>query len=273
MKPTSVSITEGLDLRGKTAVVTGASSGLGREVARVLALRGARVVLACRNAAKAEQVVRDFEALDRPRGDAARCEIVACDTSSMASIRGLAGALAQRQAPVDLLFLNAGVFGVPYRLTEEGLEYTHAANYIGHFLLVHLLASSGTFARQARILGTLSEGARLPWSRFDLDLVTRAGDSEPRFSKMRASPNSKLLLALMMVELTRRIAGTPLASADLQRRRAAGDPHRQHQPGERLRELPRAHLRRPGDAAARAGHGAAAVGRDQPGVRPGKCGS
>lgn len=212
MKRTGEDITAGLDLKERTALVTGASSGLGRECARVLALRGARVLLACRNAAKADAVVREFgDAIGREA--AARCEVRACDTASMASVRALAGKILAERRPVDWVFLNAGVFGLPYQLTAEGFEYTCAANYVGHFLLVHTLASGGGLTPRGRLVATISDGAyRNPFSKVDLEMLAHARDNASRFSGSMASPNSKVLLMLMLSEFARRTRDTALAA-------------------------------------------------------------
>jgi len=211
VKPTAERVTESADLSGKTTLVTGASSGLGRECARVLALRGARVLLVCRNAAKAAQAVNEFGP-SIGREAARRCEIRVCDTAGMDSVRSLIGTLEAERLPIDRLFLNAGVFGLPFRLTDDGFEYTYAANYVGHFLLVHGLASAGLLSPAARIVATISDGAyKNPLSRLDLAMLQDAKSSRPRLSNLFASPNSKILLLLMMQEFSRRVEGTRLA--------------------------------------------------------------
>ncbi len=95
MIATAESLTEGVDLSGRRIVVTGASSGLGREAARVLALRGADVGLACRNAAKAAGVVRDFVAR-HGEGIAGRCELLDCDLERMDAVRATSGVVFRR---------------------------------------------------------------------------------------------------------------------------------------------------------------------------------
>jgi hypothetical protein len=102
-------------------VITGANSGLGRECARVLALRGASVGLACRNAIRATAVLDDF-GREMGRDVAARYDILPCDLAELASVRGLASALLASGRPIDLLLLNAGVSNQPYRLTMDGIE-------------------------------------------------------------------------------------------------------------------------------------------------------
>src|SRR5579863_3157729 len=135
LTPTGESITSGLDLSGWRAVITGANSGLGRECARVLALRGADVGLACRSPQRASAVVKNF-AREIGVAAAARCDVLPCDLTDMSSVRALAATLVAAGRPIPLLFLNAGVSARPYSLTRDGIEATFAANYLGHFLLV-----------------------------------------------------------------------------------------------------------------------------------------
>jgi NAD(P)-dependent dehydrogenase (short-subunit alcohol dehydrogenase family) len=203
VRETAESLTEGVDMSGEVALVTGATSGLGRECARVLALRGARVWMIARDEAKAEACVRDFE---RTIGEAARrCEIHVHDLSSMRSMRALADAAPR----LDRVLLNGGVFGLPFEETEEHFERTYAANYLGHFLLLHRLLERDRLTPSARVVSTLSEGTYLsPFAKVDLELLAKA--DRGRFSRSAASPSTKILLSLMNVEATRRARDTAL---------------------------------------------------------------
>lgn len=201
-----------LDLSGRRAIVTGASSGLGRECARVLALRGADVGLACRSPERAASVVEDFAREASPAA-AARCDVLRCDLTLMSSVRTLASDLVAAGRPIDLLLLNAGVSNQPFSLTAEGLEATFAANYLGHFLLLRLLADAGALAPAARVVTTLTSAVHSnPWARADLDMLTDPAAHAARFSPLRSSPSTKVMLAQMGLELTRRVAGTPLGA-------------------------------------------------------------
>ena len=207
-RPPAESVTLGRDLSGLRAVVTGASSGLGMECARVLALRGASVVLACRTpdkgeAAKAAFVERHGAAVG------ARCVVEPFDGDRLGGVDELADRLG-RGGPVDRLFLNAGTFGQPFRLTPEGHEATYAANYLAHFLLVHRLLAARALAPDARVLATLSEGVTAnPFAKADIEMLSRP--DRARYSTTMASPHTKVLLALLLVELARRVRGTSLA--------------------------------------------------------------
>ena len=191
MPHTAESVTAGLDLSGKRVLVTGATSGLGREAARVFALRGARVWVACRDIDKGRHMVEELEG---------ELEVLPCELTSMGSVRALADSIES----ADVVMLNAGVFGVPFQLTEDGFERTYAANYLGHFLLVHRLLARGALRPGARIVSTLSEGVHNPLAKVDLQLLAKP--TRGAFSKMMASPATKILLARMAVELTRRAA-------------------------------------------------------------------
>jgi NAD(P)-dependent dehydrogenase (short-subunit alcohol dehydrogenase family) len=191
VKPTSLSVTDGLDLSGRTALVTGATSGLGKECARVLALRGARVIAVCRNPERGAATLAEIG------GD--RVEMGAGDLESMASLRALTETL---DAPVDLVLLNAGIFNQPFALTAEGHERTYAVNYLSHFLLVHELARRGRLASGARIVATASEGLLGPLAKVDLTLVDAPRPSAYR--RLWSSPITKVLLALFAIEFTRR---------------------------------------------------------------------
>ncbi|MFJ4777223.1 oxidoreductase [Streptomyces sp. NPDC088762] len=123
------------DQRGRTAAVTGANSGIGYVAARELARRGARVVLACRSAA------RGRSAVTRLRGEipGAEVEFAALDLAELASVREFAKGFTERHAALDLLINNAGVMALPYGRTADGFETQFGVNHLGHFALTGLL--------------------------------------------------------------------------------------------------------------------------------------
>jgi NAD(P)-dependent dehydrogenase (short-subunit alcohol dehydrogenase family) len=135
------------DQTGKTAVVTGANSGLGLTIARELARAGAMVVMACRNVQKGEQAAAQI-------GSAARVEQL--DPASLTSVRDFAGRLLEER--VDLLINNAGVMAPPRRLTADGFESQLGTNHLGHFALTGLLLPKLLAARAPRVV-TMSSGA------------------------------------------------------------------------------------------------------------------
>ena len=125
----------GESMIGKTVVVTGASSGIGKATAMELAKRGARVIMACRDVCKAEKAVRDIHR----HTSCGQLIVLKLDLASLQSVRDFAARICQEEEYIHVLINNAGVYGHPYTLTEDGLEMNMAVNHFGHFLLVHLL--------------------------------------------------------------------------------------------------------------------------------------
>ncbi|MCC2636797.1 MAG: putative oxidoreductase [Moraxellaceae bacterium] len=119
----------------KVVVITGGNSGIGLAMAHQLAARGARVCLACRNQAKAAEA-RDLILAKTP---SARIELYSLDLASFASIRQFASELAGRHDHIDVLINNAGAAPLTQQFTQEGFEMQFGGNYLGPFLLTHLL--------------------------------------------------------------------------------------------------------------------------------------
>lgn len=136
--PTTLQIVEGIDLSGKTCVITGASSGLGRESARALAAGGAHVILAARNPEALAETAR-WIASEVP---AARTSTVSLDLTDLSSVRAAASAVAGITPVVDVLMNNAGVMFTPFGRTRDGFELQIGTNHFGHFELTRLLIPS-----------------------------------------------------------------------------------------------------------------------------------
>lgn len=132
---TAEEVTQGIDGTGLTAIVTGASSGIGKEATRVLALRGVRVIMAVRNT-KAGSAVKDAIVKEIP---AAKVEVMELDLSSMASVRKFAAQYNATGLPLNILINNAGVMVSKFNLSKDDIELHFATNYLGHFLLTNLL--------------------------------------------------------------------------------------------------------------------------------------
>ena len=187
------------DLEGRTVMVTGASSGIGRVAAEALAKRGAQLILVCR---------------DPGRGGAARdeirtaclhddVEVLLCDFASQASIRNAASEFIASQRPLHVLLNNAGVFNAKRRISvEDGLEETFAVNHRGYFLLTSLLLERITASAPARIVNVASEAYRFGDSAFD------DPNREGRYRGMRSYGRSKLANLLFTHELGRRLEGS-----------------------------------------------------------------
>ncbi|MFJ3232168.1 oxidoreductase [Streptomyces sp. NPDC086787] len=174
------------DLSGRTAVVTGANSGIGFAAADALARAGAHVVFA----------VRDTE---RGRAAAAKVpgstEVRRLDLADLASVRRFAE---EWQGPIDLLLNNAGVMMLPQSRTKDGFETQFGTNHLGHFALTNLLLPQVT----DRVVTVSSTGHRWGGARIEFDDVNMAGDYGPQ----RAYAQSKLANLLFTLELQRRLA-------------------------------------------------------------------
>jgi NAD(P)-dependent dehydrogenase (short-subunit alcohol dehydrogenase family) len=144
------------DQAGKTAVVTGANSGLGLVIARELARAGASVVMACRNIAKGEQAAQQA-------GDRARAQQL--DLADLQSVREFASTLPDDR--VDVLINNAGVMAPPRRLTADGFESQFATNHLGHFALTGLLLPKLLAAPSPRVVTMSSDAHRIGRIKFD----------------------------------------------------------------------------------------------------------
>lgn len=140
----------------KIVVITGGNSGIGLAMAQELAARGARVCLACRNQAKAA-AARDL-ILSRTPG--AHIELYSLDLASFDSIRRFAQELSAKHAHIDVLLNNAGAAPLSQQFTAEGFELQFGANYLGHFLLTHLLlprlAAAVQVKGEARVVNVAS---------------------------------------------------------------------------------------------------------------------
>ena len=182
------------DQTGRVVIITGASSGLGFEAARVLVAKGAHVVLACRNPMKAVEAERRL----RAEKDHAAVEVMALDVSRMASVRAFAERFRARHKRLDALCNNAGVMALPHELTDEGLEVQMATNHFGPFaltgLLIDLLAASGP----SRVVNVSSALHRVGGDRFE---ALMAGPHNPWI----VYGQSKLANLLFTAELDRRL--------------------------------------------------------------------
>ena len=192
-------------LGGRTAVVTGANSGIGFETARELVRVGADVVLACRSPERGDDAARRIR--DEIR-DAA-VEVMALDLASLDSIRTFARDFADRRDALHLLINNAGIMMCPYRTTEDGFEMQLGVNHLGHFALTGLLLEPLRRDGRARVV-TVSSGAHR-MGRMDFsDLMYDDGG----YSPAGAYGRSKLANLLFAFELQRRLdqAGLPMQS-------------------------------------------------------------
>jgi NAD(P)-dependent dehydrogenase (short-subunit alcohol dehydrogenase family) len=185
------------DLSGRTAVVTGANSGLGFESSLALARAGAEVVLACRDQTKGA------DALDRIARSVpgARISLAPLDLADLSSVRAFAAAFDESHTGLDLLLNNAGVMAIPRRETADGFEMQFGTNHLGHFALTGLLLDALAARPGARVVTVTSSVAQMGRIRFD-DL-----QGVRRYGKWSAYAQSKLANQLFTLELDRRSAG------------------------------------------------------------------
>ena len=184
------------DLQGRTALVTGANSGLGLATAQALALRGAQVLMACRGADKAQAAI----AAIRTAVPDARLQPLSLDLSDLSSVRAAADEVRRAHPKLDLLINNAGVMATPYGKTRDGFELQFGTNHLGHFALTGLLLDSLLAAPAARVV-TISS---LTHRRATLPIDDLHWERE-RYSRAGAYGRSKLANLMFMLELDRRL--------------------------------------------------------------------
>jgi NAD(P)-dependent dehydrogenase (short-subunit alcohol dehydrogenase family) len=201
--PTALDIVEGIDLTGKTIVITGASSGLGRESARALATTGARIILAARDTA----ALADTEAWIREQAPAAVLSSVHLDLTSLESVAAAAAEISELTPAVHVLMNNAGVMFTPPQRTTEGFEIQFGTNHLGHFELTRLMFPALVAADGARVVVLSSEGHRL--SDVDLDDPNWERRDYDKFAAYGASKTANVLHA---VELDRRLRDSGVRS-------------------------------------------------------------
>jgi NAD(P)-dependent dehydrogenase (short-subunit alcohol dehydrogenase family) len=189
-------VTAGLDLTGKTVLITGVNSGLGLESARVLALRGARIIGAARTAQKASEALQGLPSPSTHVG-------VACELSEPASVRTCVDSVRALGMPIDVLLCNAGIMALPERTLKYGQELQFLTNHVGHFILVTGLLDAMT--PKGRVV-VLSSGAHrgAPSVGIQFDDLTFASN----YSPWRAYGQSKLANLLFARALSKRLAGS-----------------------------------------------------------------
>lgn len=168
--------------QGKIILITGATSGLGKEAAKVLASKGATVVMAVRNTQKGEAVAKQI----RDDFPSAKIDIRALDLGSLASVRSFAEVILSVYDKIDVLINNAGVMMCPYSKTEDGFEIQMGVNHLGHFALTGLLMPLLMRTKDARVVATSSMGHTagdinfddLNWEEREYNTSNAYGDSK-----------------------------------------------------------------------------------------------
>jgi NAD(P)-dependent dehydrogenase (short-subunit alcohol dehydrogenase family) len=196
-RSTADEVLEGVDLTGQRIVVTGVSAGIGIETARALAARGATVVGAARDLAKARQATEPVRAAASRGGG---LELVALDLASLASVRAAADAIVAQGQKLDAIIANAGVMACPKGKTQDGFETQFGTNHLGHFVFVNRLVP--LLKAQGRIVILSSAGHRFA----DVDLDDPGFERTP-YQEFVAYGRSKTANVLFAVGLDQRLAG------------------------------------------------------------------
>ncbi|MCE7741693.1 MAG: SDR family NAD(P)-dependent oxidoreductase, partial [Candidatus Heimdallarchaeota archaeon] len=184
------------DLKGKNIVITGANSGLGFEITRVLSYKNPHIIMACRNLEKAENA-KTFILKENPE---ASLEIMQIDLSKQSSVKEFVKEFTGKYEKLDVLFNNAGVMFAPKMITEDGLELHMAANHFGHFTLTGLLMNILEKTENSRIVSIASMGHRFGRINFNELNYEKGG-----YNKIMAYSNSKIANLYFGYELDRRL--------------------------------------------------------------------
>lgn len=200
---TAEEVSEGIDLDGKIAVVTGCNSGIGFETMRVLALRGAYVIGTGRTMEKAQA------ACNKVRGVTTAIEL---ELSDFDSVVRCAEQIRAMNRPIDILVCNAGMRGAE-RETVYGLEKHFVVNHLGHFLFVNRLLDRLYFAWQGRVVVVASRAAYRSAPGDGIQFADLRGTND--YSAGRAYAHSKLANVLFSYELARLLKGTRITSNSL----------------------------------------------------------
>lgn len=185
-------------MSGKICMVTGANSGIGKEVSRELARMGANVVLVCRSKEKGDDTI---EEISKDTGRKS-LELMIADFASLTSVRKLVSDFTKTHDKLHVLVNNAGLIIGRRIVTEDGLEETFQVNYLSHFLLTNLLLDTMKKSAPSRIVN-VSSSAHYS-GHIDYDNL----NGERKYSTLRAYSDSKLEQVLFTYELANRLQGS-----------------------------------------------------------------
>uniref|UniRef100_A0A667YLY6 Zgc:153441 n=1 Tax=Myripristis murdjan TaxID=586833 RepID=A0A667YLY6_9TELE len=188
-------------LHGKTVVITGANTGIGKETALDMARRGARVVMACRDLSKAEQAASEI------RQATGNSEVLVrhLDLSSLRSVRHFSTELRAAEKRLDILINNAGVMMCPKMLTDDGFEMQLGVNHLGHFLLTNLLLEllkSSAPSRVVTVSSVVHDRGKIHFDDLHFERTP--------YSPLTSYRQSKLANILFTRELASRTRGTTI---------------------------------------------------------------
>ena len=193
-------------LDGKTIIITGANSGIGKETAIELAKRGAKVYMGCRSVQRGEKALEEVKASSGSK----EVFLLKIDLSSKRSIREFVDNFLSRESHLHILINNAGIMEVPEGKTEDGFERQMGTNHLGHFYLTHFLLDTLKHSAPSRIINVSSMAHA--FSRLD---VNDLNISKVKYNKTVAYGNSKEANMLHAAELSRRLEGTGVTAYSL----------------------------------------------------------
>lgn len=189
-------VIDGISLTGKTAVITGASSGLGIETSRSLAAAGARVLMLARDNEKLQEAAQSI----RDAHPQAELDTGVMDLADLDNVRSASQDIVKKHPKIDLLINNAGVMASPLLRTSQGFEMQFGTNHLGHFLFTCLLAPALRAGAPARVVSLSSAGHKFANFSFD-----DPGYLEREYDKWQAYGESKTANALFAVGLDKRL--------------------------------------------------------------------
>ena len=187
-------------LEGKTVVITGANTGIGKETAVDLAKRRARVIIGCRNMEKGKEALKEIQ----ERSGSTNVFLEKLDLASLDSVRKFADNILNTEPRLDILINNAGVMACPYQKTADGFEMQFGTNHLGHFLLTMLLLDRLKRSAPSRIITVSSLGHKFAYKGINFDDI----HFEKKYDSWDAYANSKLANVLFTRELSKRLEGT-----------------------------------------------------------------
>jgi NAD(P)-dependent dehydrogenase (short-subunit alcohol dehydrogenase family) len=192
------------DQKGRVAIVTGSSSGIGYETARVLANKNAEVIIAVRNRQKGDSAVEKIKMQNKD----AIVQVMLLDLASLESVKKFASEFKQNYTRLDLLINNAGVMIPPYSKTRDGFELQFGTNHLGHFVLTGQLIDLLKNTPDSRIVNVSSNAHKTGKINFeDLNWENR------KYKKWPSYGDSKIANIYFTYELDRRIDKNPVVTA------------------------------------------------------------
>jgi len=193
-------VTEGIDLKGKTVLITGANSGLGFETMRVLTMRGAHVIAVARTMQKAKDACAKVKGETTP---------AFCELSDFASVVECANTVKAMNVPIDVLLCNAGIMELQELEKVNRIEKQFVVNHLGHFVLTNNLIDRVNEAKQGRVV-VMSSGRYKSAPEEGIQFDNLSGDAG--YDPLTAYGQSKLANALFAQELSRRLEGIATTS-------------------------------------------------------------